>query len=239
MTFCPSSTQAFSNTELNALYSGQGSVLPTPTPPMNSTDRDSSETRLLKQEFLNAHILRLKAANIIPAAPELSTAISQDTALAQYTAALNSLVEKLRAEYCFYDTRYKYAIRDLFAGIANATDANATSGSLTGLLDTCVILNQRLKDLSQTINAITVSINESTKSLNTEINSLNSELSSYFTKLRGQAEILQSEAPTAEIRKRMVEYTREKAKATNNLLSLYFFLDVVALGMLFYVYKAA
>lgn len=239
MTLCTSSTQSFTNTDLNALYNGQGPVLPTPTPQGNSTDRDSSNAGLLKKEFLDAHIQRLKTANIIPAEPSLQSTISQDTALAQYTAALNNLVDNLKTEYCFYDARYKYAIRDLFTSIASATSTNATNGSLTAKTDICILLNYRLKDLSQTISAITESINTSTKGLNTNINSLNSELSSYFTKLRGQAEILKSEAPTAEIRKRMVEYTREKAKATNNLLSLYFFLDVVALGMLFYIYKAA
>lgn len=237
MTFCPSSTQGFSNTELNALYSGQGSVLPTSIP--SNSDRVGGQSRLLKPEFLNTHVQQLKAAKVIPAEPPLSSTISQDTALSQYTAALNGLVNNMRAEYCFYDSRYKFAIRDFITGIANATSANAASGTLSAKLDICERLNLRLNDFAQIANAITVEINNSTKSLNSEINSLNAEIASYSDKLRNQAQILNSEAPTAEIRKRMVEYTREKAKATNNLLSLYFFLDVVALGMLFYVYKAA
>lgn len=237
MTFCPSSTQAFSNTELNALYSGKGSILPTSVP--SSSDRITDQSRLLKPEFLNAHVQQLKTAKVIPAAPSLSSTVNQDTALSQYTATLNGLVNNMRAEYCFYDARYKFAIRELITGIANATSANVASGSLSTLLETCGRLNLRLNDFAQIANAITAEINKSTKSLNSEINSLNAEIASYSNKLRKQAEVLNSEAPTAEIRKRMVEYTREKAKATNNLLSLYFFLDVVALGMLFYVYKAA
>lgn len=239
MAFCPSTTDVFSNAELNAFYSGQGAVLPSSTPAMDSTDRIMDETRLLKAEYLNGVVRRLYASGVIPAAPRLSDTVSQDTLLATYRGALNTLKDNLKTEYCFYDARYKFAIRELIAGIANATSANANDGPMNALLDICVRLNQRLKDLTQIINAITVAIDESTRSLNVEINSLNGELSGYFEKLRKQAEILKSEAPTAEIRKRMVEYTREKAKATNNLLSLYFFLDVVALGMLFYVYKAA
>lgn len=239
MAFCPASTQAFSNTELNAFYTGQGAVLPRPTPAMDSSDRIMNENRLLKKEFLNTEVEKLKASKVIPAAPTLMSAISQNTEVTQYTQKLNQLVINLRAEYCFYNVRYNFAIRQLITNIANATNANVASGSINTLLDTCVRLNQRLKDLSQMINAITVSISETTKTLNSEINSLNAELKTYFDKLRAQAEILKAEAPTAELRKRMVEYTREKAKATNNLLSLYFFLDVVALGILFYVYKAA
>jgi hypothetical protein len=37
---------------------------------------------------------------------------------------------------------------------------------------------------------------------------------------------------------RMIEYTREKAKATNNLMQLYGFLNIVALGVIFYVYRS-
>lgn len=237
MTFCPSSTQSFSNTELNALYNGQGSVLPTSIP--SSSDRIADQTRLLKPAFLTAHVQQLKTAKVIPATPSLSSTVNQDTALSQYTATLNGLVNNMRAEYCFYDARYKFAIRQFITGVANATSANAASGTLSALLDICERLNLRLNDFAQIANAITVEINNSTRSLNSEINSLNAEIASYSDKLRKQAEVLNSEAPTAEIRKRMVEYTREKAKATNNLLSLYFFLDIVALGMLFYVYKAA
>ena len=37
----------------------------------------------------------------------------------------------------------------------------------------------------------------------------------------------------------MVKYSEEKARHTDNLLKLYSFLNVVALGLLVYIYKAA
>ena len=70
------------------------------------------------------------------------------------------------------------------------------------------------------------------------INDLNDQINNYFKILQGHAAILKKEVPAVEIRKRMVEYTKEKANANRNLLSFYFFLDIVALGILFYVYKA-
>jgi hypothetical protein len=93
-------------------------------------------------------------------------------------------------------------------------------------------------DLTSIINAISQDLYNTASQSSDEINSLNTQLNEQFGKLKKQAEVLQAEAPQAEMKKRMVEYTREKAKANNNLLSFYFFLDVVALGILFYVYKA-
>jgi hypothetical protein len=37
----------------------------------------------------------------------------------------------------------------------------------------------------------------------------------------------------------MVKYSEEKARYSDNLLKMYSFLNVVALGLLIYVYKAA
>ena len=41
------------------------------------------------------------------------------------------------------------------------------------------------------------------------------------------------------IQKEMVRYTEEKGRRTDNLLNMYSFLNIFALGMLIYVYKAA
>jgi hypothetical protein len=38
--------------------------------------------------------------------------------------------------------------------------------------------------------------------------------------------------------KKMVEYTKQKGKANGNLVLLYTFMNLIALGMLFYVYRA-
>jgi hypothetical protein len=106
------------------------------------------------------------------------------------------------------------------------------------MLNKAVALNRRLQDLSQIANSITQDQYAATKDFQSQINSANTEIQSYFSKLQEQAAILRKEVPQVEINKRMATYTKEKANYNKNLLSLYFFLDVVALGILFYVYKA-
>ena len=58
-------------------------------------------------------------------------------------------------------------------------------------------------------------------------------------KLQKQNKIISSNQATMEINKQMVKFTEQKAKYSNNLLGLYSFLNIVALGILVYVYKSA
>ena len=58
-------------------------------------------------------------------------------------------------------------------------------------------------------------------------------------KLAEQNAVLNSSEATMQLNKQMVKYTEEKARRSNNLLQLYGFLNVVVLGLLVYVYRAA
>ncbi len=232
MAFCKSETRAFTDAELEANYSETQALSPDEVPGQN--DRTDS---LLGASYLARHMNELKTKKIVPAHP--SNGADSETIRA-YVDALNTLKANAQAEYCYYSARYKYAITQLFSHIADATAGSTSSEQLINTLtERGIRLNRRLTDLTQIVNAITVDQYSMAKTLDNQINNLNGELGQQFGKLQRQANILKSEAPAVEIKKRMVEYTREKAKSQDNLLSLYFFLDIVALGILFYVYKAA
>jgi hypothetical protein len=49
---------------------------------------------------------------------------------------------------------------------------------------------------------------------------------------------MSNEAST-KLKKEMVKYTEEKGRYSDNLLRLYSFLNMVALGLLVYVYRAS
>ena len=57
-------------------------------------------------------------------------------------------------------------------------------------------------------------------------------LSKRAADLKAQGANLESDGAAADLRKRMVEYTKEKNRATNNLLTLYAVLNIVAIGVL-------
>jgi transposase len=230
MAFCKSETRAFTDAELDSNYTETPALSPDIIP--SQSDRTDS---LLSASYLARYIADLKNVKKLVPAPS-----ADSESVRAYVDALNTLKVNSQAEYCYYSARYKYAISQLFARIADATAGAATSEQvINGMVDRAIRLNRRLTDLTQIVNAITADQYSQAKTLDNSINNLNGALGAQFEKLQRQASILKSEAPAVEIKKRMVEYTKEKANSQNNLLSLYFFLDVVALGILFYVYKAA
>jgi uncharacterized membrane protein len=58
-------------------------------------------------------------------------------------------------------------------------------------------------------------------------------------KLDAQNKIITSNQAVTELNKQMVKFTEQKGKYSDNLLGLYSFLNIVALGLLIYVYKSA
>ena len=72
-----------------------------------------------------------------------------------------------------------------------------------------------------------------------DIKKFNKDLSDKQSKLEGQSKILKSNQATTLLNKQMVKFTEEKARYTNNLLKMYSFLNIVALGLLVYVYRSA
>ena len=80
---------------------------------------------------------------------------------------------------------------------------------------------------------------KSSDTLQDEIAAFNTRLKSQRDKLQEQNTIIQSNEASMRLKKEMVKYSEEKAQYSNNLLKMYSFLNIVALGLLVYVYKAA
>ncbi len=246
MSSCPPAPSSYSDTELLKRYSD--GVMEANPP--SAANRESNG--LLKTEYLAQRIAALKGGSnpIIPAPPVISENInvSESDSINSYVTATETLKNRIKNEYCHYLGRYKYAINRMVTTIGTATSQGTGVGTgnsgpsiaveVKNFTDAAREINTALMDLSQISNAITEDQYAQAQNFNNRINDLNAQINDYFKVLQGHAAILKKEVPAVEIRKRMVEYTKEKANAHRNLLSFYFFLDIVALGILFYVYKA-
>ncbi len=241
---CPQTMTQYTDSQLVARYTGTSTnktvISPSGLPGDNNRTQD--ESKLLSPTFLQNHIRSLKSSGIIPAPPDFEhqTGRSQSDIIAEYVEKVRAMKDGIKDEYCFYMSRYRFAISTLFDQIANATSGTtANLATIESMTEKSMYLNRRLQDLSQISNAISEDQYSTSKQFQHMINDANDKIQKYVDTLKSHAAILQKEAPGVEIKKRMVEYTKEKAGAHKNLLSLYFFLDVVALGLLFYVYKAS
>jgi hypothetical protein len=69
------------------------------------------------------------------------------------------------------------------------------------------------------------------------VNYLNKELDAARKKLAMHSEKLQKNDLTSDIQQAMIDYSLEKNSSSRNLLALYGFMNIVAAGLLFYLYK--
>ena len=208
----------------------------------NVASAERTDRGLLTPTATLTAVKALKAQGLIPTPPTItSNSVSETGPIEAYMKQDQDFVANLKAEYCYYDGRYRYALQQLIKGLQQGyTDSNTTNQqSIQNYLKLTQGLNRTLNDMTQLVNQITQQRRQETKDQSTSINSLNQELVSRGNQLGAQNDILQKEQGAANLYKEMVKFTREKANYTNNMLALYSFLNITALGLLVYIYRSA
>ena len=219
---------ASTTTELNQTY--PSGILPSPPPA--ASDRES--TGILKQSVIQTIVNNLKTQGIIPT-------LQGSGSYESFVSRQETLINNIKAEYDFYESKYETALNNLFNSIRAGYDSNTTEN--ISIINTNLItsqnLNKKLNDLTQIINGITNYMLSSTSGLETQIRNFDNLIRDKQDKLQKQNRIITSSQATTELNKEMVKFTEQKSKYSNNLLGLYSFLNVVALGLLVYVYKSS
>jgi hypothetical protein len=151
----------------------------------------------------------------------------------------SSTMSKIQQEYCYNYFRYRYSLETLFDKLATTSKQPTLSDSdksdIQAKLTRAKTFNEKLNDLIQITNFIAQKRAMEMRDQNTEINAMNTDIKSTFDTLQSHSKLLNSETSLTDLRKRMVEFTEEKNRSALNLLSLYGFLNLVAIGLLFYI----
>ena len=236
MSFCANQTTAFTTTDLRASFgtTERPSVLPQTALPEGSRDSNG----ILTGEAVKTLVDNLVSMGRVPQVPAPAT--TDKAALTAFAVKDSAFATGLRAEYCFYDSRYRYALQQMIAKLQagyNASDANAAA-ALRSYVETTQALNQKLNDLTQISAEVAKRRLQQSSAANQDISRLSAAMDEKGAVLRKQSEILRSQEGAANLYKEMVKYSQEKVRATDNLLSLYSALNVVAIGMLIYIYKS-
>jgi len=154
----------------------------------------------------------------------------------------------VQLECAYYYGLYKHAIKNLAAAITCPITTPATGfGSwpdsavaLKKYTDSSIVLNQMVNDVIYIMDQVaqkrtTIDI----ASLTTTLNGLDMNLQNTSHALQKQRDALTSPGQDKMVLyKEMETYSRQKAAYHNNLLALYSFLNITALGLLFYVYRS-
>ena len=150
--------------------------------------------------------------------------------------------QDLKNEFCHTYSRYRYALDQLFNKLSSTSGKASVSASekeeINRYLQRAKEFNIKLNDMVQISNFLASKRVADASQQSADVNALNENINSVFNSLKRQSEILNKEHSESELRQRMVEYTQEKNRSTNNLLQLYGVLNIVAIGLLLYIYRS-
>lgn len=227
---CPNISSLTDN-ELNQIF-GNGTITGLLSSiPNNSSDRDNNG--MLTQSAVKTVINTLKNSGVIPT--------PTPTNAEAFLKKQKDIIINIQSEYCFYYARYKYSLEKLLNAIQQGyiTNSQENQQVVQKYLQTTQMLNKKLNDLTQIVNGVTNEMLTSNTVLENEIVELDNKIKEQQKKLGEQNKIISSSEAVTKLNKEMVKYTEEKARYTDNLLKMYSVLNIVALGLLIYVYKSA
>lgn len=150
-------------------------------------------------------------------------------------------MDGIKGEFCHYYNRYKYSLDDLFKVIATTSSGSTLTTEQQTTINTKLEVvkgfNTKLNDLVQITNYIATRSASEMGTQSTDINGLNKKITATYGKLASHNAMLRKETAVGDLRKQMVEFSQEKNLSANNLLALYGFLNLVSIGLLFYIYR--
>lgn len=185
---------------------------------------------------LDAQIMTLLPSQRAAAPPGLSpTDLNPAGAFSDSAAALR---KNIKNEYCFYYKRYMYILKKLLTTIATS---NANTGDLTAMKQNTESLNSKLNQILQLLQALVNSRLNTLKMYygpNTGVNQINVELDKNRSDLIKHSTLLKNYELEIDLKSAMIDYTLEKNSSSRNLLAIYGFMNIVAAGLIFYLYRS-
>jgi hypothetical protein len=225
--------QSFTDTEIDAKFTA--GILPESVYTSNRSPGSSGSPGLLTDTYIKSYIAGLKTSGKIP----VLTATTNENA---YSNNVINLLTACKNEYNHYYVRYVYVLNTLFTNIRDQYNSPNTPDNLEKVKKTnekLLLLNTKLNDLIQIMQGISDDMLQSSNAMDTELTAFQANMAEKKQKLQYQTEIIKSNQNGTKLSKEMVKYTEENARYTDNLLKMYSFLNVVALGLLIYIYRAA
>ena len=181
---------------------------------------------------IDARYNTLVKAGVIPS--PVSAGAATATATAAYVKKDNEMFAHMKAGYDFYNMRYKCAI-NMYMSSRNEANIRIIQ-----------VLNNRLLVLAYLYEKIITEKKTHTAELTKSSAANIADIQGKISQIEKQGALIKqlskggngSNASNDDTYMRMIEYTKEKANVTNNLMQLYGFLNIVAIGVLFYVYRS-
>lgn len=156
----------------------------------------------------------------------------------RFSSNASNLRSSIQREYCFYYNRYAWGLQDILGKAA----AGETGAEYTRQKVNVATLNSKLNQILQILQGLTTSRVSSVDSYyanGSGVNTLNSELDVLRGQLAEHSTRLRDKALEQNVQSAMIDYSLEKNASSRNLLGIYGFMNIVAIGLLFYLYRSS
>ena len=222
--FCPAETTPITKATYTATY-----TLPTGitscVPPLTVIKADGTVDSAALNGFVTTFLSQVSPPSTVMPASNMNEANA-------FSTKSKALRDSMQAEYCFYYNRYIWALQYVLT----------TAAQSGAVIDP--VVKAKTAELNNKLNGILLvmkaSVNSRMNTLNgyykDDINSQNGELDTARQRLADHSKILQNNDLKADVQSAMIDYSIEKNSSSRNLLAVYGFMNIVAAGLLFYLY---
>lgn len=164
-----------------------------------------------------------------------STDNSNPNPAKEYAQHTKDLRQNIKNEYCFYYSRYLWGMQKIL--ISATQQGSAVDPAFKSNVQTLNNkLNTILAVMKGIVNSRMTSLKEYSNNDEHGVNSLNTELDRARISLAKDSHTLQTNDLNSDIQSSMIDYSLEKNEASRNMLAMYGFMNIVAVGLLFYLY---
>jgi hypothetical protein len=256
MAFCDSNTETITFANFATVYVGTSTNLECLPTSGGFTSGVDPTTGIVNDTILTNYITTLLTT--FAANPPTSTNQSNANQASTFATNAKKLRTALQTEYCYYYKRYVFGLTQVLNTAKEAsaiTELTAIVGSNPSITYnsakiTTQTINSKLNQLIQIMQKLQTirfnSLNTGTDSYYSKFNSSSTDSTSFNGKLKAQQDslaaqsaLLQSGSFNDDVKQSMIDYTLEKNSSSRNLLAVYGFMNIVAVGLLFYMYKAS
>jgi hypothetical protein len=192
------------------------------------------------QSLLDNHVVSLLSKSQFDAEAPVSIerSLTEVHSASKFAESAKHLRLSINDEYCFYYKRYMFALQNLLMK-ATSQGTNIAGQQYIQEKKQVEQLNSKLNQILQIMQALVNSRLASLKGYYSDkgVNLLNAELDKTRANLLQHSNRLKSASMETDVKQSMIDYTLEKNSSSRNLLAIYGFMNIVAVGLLFYLYR--
>jgi hypothetical protein len=227
------------NTTLGSRYIPLSGTLNAPVSKLTSSQLENTYAAFTSKNIPGASPTRLM---IIP-----GSTLQARNLTGNVTDAIESvsydLMYSLQYEFCFYTKYFSILLADYIFIQNKQTDTNGFSEArknalIQTIVNNLTVVKARLTDITDVAATIGTKQTGELKGMNDSINAFVQSTKASVDTLNANASILMSKDKESNLRSRQLSYSEEKNAYANQLLAMYGFANLIALGLLFYIYKS-